>query len=353
MPVLARMIPSPVATIVRHGALDSILDTLADHRVSTSGRVAAVVSGGSGGALRARVGSLLPEADWFTIHDGTLDSAVRLSGELKSGHYDAVLALGGGKVIDAAKYAAGRLGLPTVACATNLAHDGICSPVSILDDIGGRSSFGVSCPIAVIVDLDIIQEAPRRFVSAGIGDLLSNLSAVADWELSHAETGEELDGLATAMARSAGQSILRHSGTVQSSDFTALLAEALVISGISMNIAGSTRPSSGACHEISHALDTLYPARRAQHGEQVGLGAAFASYLRGEKELAGDLAQVLGRHGLPTKASDIGFTGDEFAVAAHYAPNTRPGRYTILEHIDLGKDDLRGAYEDYLKHIDV
>jgi glycerol-1-phosphate dehydrogenase [NAD(P)+] len=351
MPVLARMIPSPVAMIVRHGALDSIRDTLSDHRVSTTGRVAAVVSAGSGRALRDRVSPLLPDADWYTVADGTLESAVRLSGELKSEHYDAVIGLGGGKVIDAAKYAAGRVGLVTVACATNLAHDGICSPVSILDDARGRSSFGVSCPIAVIVDLDVIQEAPPRFVASGIGDLVSNLSAVADWELSHARTGEELDGLATAMARSAGEAILRHSGTVHSPDFTALLAEALVISGISMNIAGSTRPSSGACHEISHALDILYPARRAQHGEQVGLGAAFASYLRGEKQLAAEIADVLARHGLPCKAADIGFSIEEFAEAAHYAPQTRPGRYTILEHLDLGKTDLRLAYEDYLKHI--
>jgi len=351
MPVLARMIPSPVTVIVRHGALDDVQDILSDHRVSTNGRVAAVVSAGSGGALRARVSPLLPEADWYTVVDGTVDSAVRLSNELKSGRYDAILGLGGGKVIDAVKYAAGRVGLPTVACATNLAHDGICSPVSILDDAKGRSSFGVSCPIAVIVDLDVVQEAPRRFVAAGIGDLLSNLSAVADWELSRTETGEVFDGLAAAMARGAGEAILRHPGAIDSPNFTALLADSLVISGISMNIAGSTRPSSGACHEISHALDILYPDRSAQHGEQVGLGAAFASYLRGEEALAGDLAQVLRRHGLPVTAADIGFTTEEFVEAAHYAPQTRPGRYTILEKVDLSKSDLRLAYRDYVRHI--
>ncbi|MFE5079693.1 iron-containing alcohol dehydrogenase family protein [Streptomyces mirabilis] len=353
MPVIARMIPSPVAVIVKHGALDGLPGILSDHRISTTGQVAVVASAGSGGALRARVAPLLPDADWYTVADGTLASAVRLSSELKSGRYDAVVGLGGGRVIDAAKYAAGRIGLPIVACATNLAHDGICSPVSILDDESGRQSVGVSCPIVAVVDLDVIHEAPSRFVASGVGEVLSNLSAVADWELSHVQTGEEIDGLATAMARSAGHAILRHVGNVHQPDFAAQLAESLVISGISMNIAGSTRPSSGACHEISHALDILYPARRAQHGEQVGLGAAFASYLRGDKELAGELAHTLMRHGLPATAAQAGFSIGEFARAAHYAPRTRPGRFTILEHVDLSEADLRLAYDEYLAHVDV
>ncbi|MFF4960962.1 iron-containing alcohol dehydrogenase family protein [Streptomyces sp. NPDC001222] len=353
MPVIARMIPSPVAVIVQHGALDSLPGILSDHRISTMGQVAVVVSAGFGGALRARVAPLLPDAEWYTVADGTLASAVRLSNELRRGRYDAVVGLGGGKVIDAAKYAAGRIGLPTVACATNLAHDGICSPVSILDDESGRQSVGVSCPIVAVVDLDVIHEAPSRYVASGVGELLSNLSAVADWELSHAETGEEIDGLATAMARGAGHAILRHTGNVHEPGFAAQLAESLVISGISMNIAGSTRPASGACHEISHALDTLYPTRRVQHGEQVGLGAAFASYLRGDKDLAGELVCTLRRHGLPATAAQAGFSSAEFARAAHYAPRTRPGRFTILEHLDLSEADLRLAYGEYLAYVDV
>ena len=46
-----------------------------------------------------------------------------------------------------------------------------------------------------------------------------------------------------------------------------------------MAAAGSSRPCSGACHEISHAIDALYPGKAA-HGEQVAVGALFASFLR-------------------------------------------------------------------------
>ncbi|WP_035851511.1 iron-containing alcohol dehydrogenase family protein [Kitasatospora azatica] len=351
MPVLTRLIPSPVFVEIRPGALDALAGILADQRLSAAGRVAVAISNGSGARLRERLEPQLPSADWFQVGDGTLDGAVRLAEQMRGGHYDVLVGLGGGKIIDAAKYAAARVGLPVVAVATNLAHDGICSPVSILDNDAGRGSYGVPGPIGIVVDLDVIQKAPRRFVAAGIGDVISNISACADWELSQRETGEPVDGLAVAMARSAGENLLRHPGKLEDTDLLTALSEALVLSGIAMNITGSTRPSSGACHEISHALDVLYPKRSAQHGEQVGLGAAFASHLRGERELTALIVERLRTHGLPVTADQIGFTEAEFTEAVHYAPNTRPGRFTILEYLDLSPSAIRDAYADYVQAV--
>ncbi|GJF30678.1 dehydrogenase [Kitasatospora sp. NE20-6] len=351
MPVLTRLLPSPVFVEIRPGALDALGGILADQRLSASGRIAVAISSGSGTVLRERLEPLLPGAAWYEVADGTLDSAVRLADQMRGGHFDALVGLGGGKIIDAAKYAAARVGLPVVAVATNLAHDGICSPVSILDNDAGRGSYGVPSPIGIVVDLDVIRKAPQRFVAAGIGDVISNISACADWELSQRVTGEPVDGLAVAMARSAGENLLRHPGSLEDQDLLMTLSEALVLSGIAMNIAGSTRPSSGACHEISHALDVLHPKRSAQHGEQVGLGAAFASFLRGERELTGLIAERLASHGLPVTADEIGFTEAEFTEAVHYAPNTRPGRFTILEHLDLSPSDIRDAYADYVQSV--
>ncbi|MFG2913607.1 iron-containing alcohol dehydrogenase family protein [Kitasatospora sp. NPDC048298] len=351
MPVLTRLVPSPLFVEIRPGALDALGGILADQRLSASGRIAVAISNGSGSAMRRRLEPALPGADWYNVDDGSLDSAVRLAEAMRGGHYDAIVGLGGGKIIDAAKYAAARVGLPLVAVATNLAHDGICSPVSTLDNDAGRGSYGVPSPIGIVVDLDVIRQAPQRFVAAGVGDVVSNISACADWELSHAVTGEPMDGLAVAMARSAGENLLRHPGSTRDQDLLTALAEALVLSGIAMNIAGSTRPSSGACHEISHALDVLYPKRSAQHGEQVGLGAAFASFLRGERELTGLIVERLASHGLPVTAAQIGFSEAEFTEAVHYAPNTRPGRFTILEHLDLSPSAIRDAYADYVQAV--
>ena len=48
-----------------------------------------------------------------------------------------------------------------------------------------------------------------------------------------------------------------------------------------MEIAGSSRPCSGAEHLISHALDDLRPGT-AHHGEQVAFGALVTTRLQGE-----------------------------------------------------------------------
>ncbi|MER5219638.1 MULTISPECIES: iron-containing alcohol dehydrogenase family protein [Streptomyces] len=351
MPVLTRLIPSPVVVDIRPGALDDLAGVLADQRISHSGKLAVAISGGSGAKLRERLAPALPGASWYEVGGGTLDDAIRLADEMKSGHYDAVVGLGGGKIIDCAKFAAARIGLPLVAVATNLSHDGLCSPVATLDNDAGRGSYGVPNPIAVVIDLDVIREAPVRFVRSGIGDALSNISAVADWELANREKGEAIDGLAAAMARQAGEAVLRHPGGVGDDGFLQVLAEGLVLTGISMSVAGDSRPASGACHEINHAFDLLHPKRAASHGEQCGLGAAFAMYLRGAHEESAYMAEVLHRHGLPVLPEEIGFSVDEFVQVVKFAPKTRPGRYTILEHLDLSADQIRDAYADYAKAI--
>ncbi|GAB3106095.1 iron-containing alcohol dehydrogenase family protein [Streptomyces calidiresistens] len=353
MPVLTRLIPSPVTVDIRPDALSGLAGLLADQRIAPTGKLAFAISGGSGRGLRERLEPSLEGAEWFEVGGGTLDDAIELAGALKAGHYDAVVGLGGGKIIDCAKFAAARVGLPLVAVATNLSHDGLCSPVATLDNDAGRGSYGVPTPIAVVIDLSVIREAPPRFVRSGIGDVISNISAVADWELSHRETGEAIDGLSAAMARQAGEAVLRHPGDCDDDDFLTVLAEGLVLTGISMSIAGDSRPASGACHEINHAFDLLFPQRRAPHGEQCGLGAAFAMHLRGAGAKTRLIIETLRRHRLPVLPTEIGFDPEEFVRVVGYAPRTRPGRYTILEHLDLSTDQIRDAYADYVDLVNT
>ncbi|WP_433017297.1 iron-containing alcohol dehydrogenase family protein [Kribbella sp. CA-294648] len=335
MPLLARMIPAPLVVDVRRGALAELGTILADQRISTSGRVAIAVGSTYGPIVQATFRDGLAGADWFTVDGGTITTAIKLVEQIRLRRYDAIVGIGGGTVLDVTKYAAARLGLPMVAVATNLAHDGIASPISTLDNDAGRGSYGVPAPIAVLVDLDLIAQAPARSVRSGIGEIVSNLSAIADWEIAHSLRGEELDGLAVSLARTAAQAVMNHPGTIAEDTFLTTLAEGLVLSGIAMVVAGTSRPSSGACHEISHAIDLLHPQRRAFHGEQVGVGAAFAWFLRGDNAMFNATIDCLHRHGLPVRPVDLGFTLEEFEGVVGYAPQTRPGRFTILEESAL------------------
>lgn len=351
MPLLARMVATPLVIDVRRGAVKDLPEVLTDQRISTSGRVAVAFGGSSGQVVRDLMPAL-HQADEFQVLDATVEGATDLADRIREGSYDAVVAIGGGRVLDTAKFASTRLGLPMVAVATNLAHDGIASPVSILGSGTNRGSYGVALPIAVIIDLDLVRQAPRRYVVAGVGDALSNLSALADWQLSHEVTGEPVDGLATTLARTAAEALLHRPDGVESDAFLVSLGEALVLSGLAMAVSGTSRPCSGACHEISHAIDRLFPDQAMSHGEQVGLGAAFATFLRGDRELAVELSTFLRRHGLPTTPGDMGLDLDQFTEAVLFAPRTRPGRYTILEHLDLDAAQVTAALRDYLSAVE-
>jgi glycerol-1-phosphate dehydrogenase [NAD(P)+] len=150
------------------------------------------------------------------------------------------------------------------------------------------------------------------------------------------------------MARTAAEALLYRPDGIGDDGFLTVLAEALVLSGMAMSVAGTSRPSSGACHEISHAIDMLHPDLACQHGEQVGIGAAVAWHLRGDAGSTARLVGVLRRHGLPTLPADLGLDLTDFAGVVAYAPRTRPGRYTIIEHLDLDEKAIRDAIADYV-----
>ena len=350
MPLLARTVATPLVVDIRRGALVDLGTTLADGRISPSGSVAFVVGTGIGPKLTPTLEHLVPGAPVAAVIGPTVAEARRLETALRSMAVDAVVAVGGGGTLDVAKWAATMVGLPCVAVATSLAHDGIASPVAVLESEGEKRSFGVHMPIGVVVDLDLASDAPVEHLRSGIGDTVSNLAAVADWQLGQVERDERVDGLAVALARIAAEAVLGGPGDITSEEFLTTLAQALVISGTAMSVAGTSRPCSGGCHEISHAIDSRFPGT-ALHGEQVAVGAMFTSYLRDSREL-GAIDSCLRRHGVARVPRDLGLTSAQFTEAALAAPATRPDRYTILEHLDLDGAEMRRRVDGFVEAFD-
>jgi glycerol-1-phosphate dehydrogenase [NAD(P)+] len=347
VPLLARMLAAPMAVEIGPGAVAGLGALLADRRISSGGHVAVAVGPGYGDEIAAVVDPAMENCDILRIEEGgTLASALALADELRQQFYDAVVGIGGGGTLDVAKHAASLVGLPMVAVATSLSHDGIASPVSSLSHEGQKASYGVQMPVAVLVDLDYVRLSPVEMRRSGVGDAVSNLSAVADWRLAERERGEVVDGLSVTLSHTGAEAVLRRESTVDDNDFLVLLAEALVLSGLAMATAGSSRPCSGADHEIVHAIDHLFPDT-GLHGELAGVGARFASHLHGDEQLAAELVACLARHGLPRNHRELGLSDEQFAAAVRDAPSTRPDRYTILEHLDLSEKEIRRHVDEY------
>jgi glycerol-1-phosphate dehydrogenase [NAD(P)+] len=303
--------------------------------------VAVAVGPGQGEEIANVLRPQLTNADIIMVEGGSVEAARGLASKLHDGFYDALVGIGGGRTLDVAKYAASLSALPMVAVATNLAHDGIASPVASLESEGGRKlSYGVQMPTAVVIDLDYVRRSEPAMRRSGIGDAISNLSAIADWRLAERERGESVDGVAVTFARTAAMGVLHRRDGIDDEEFLIALAEGLVLSGLAMATAGSSRPCSGGDHEIVHAIDHLFPGT-AGHGELAGAASLFTTYLHGDERLSGEIDGCLTHHGLPRTPGDLGLGEDQFVQALLDAPATRPDRFTVLEHLAMDEGEAR------------
>jgi glycerol-1-phosphate dehydrogenase [NAD(P)+] len=335
------MVGTPLAIDIWPGAIASLAPHLADRRISSGGHVAVAVGPGQGEEIAEVLRPQLENADILTVEGGSVEAARALAAKLHDGFYDALVGIGGGRTLDVAKYAASLSALPMVAVATNLAHDGIASPVASLESETGRKlSYGVQMPTAVVIDLDYVRRSDPSMRRSGIGDAISNLSAIADWRLAERERGETVDGVAVTFARTAAMGVLHRQDGIDDEEFLIALAEGLVLSGLAMATAGSSRPCSGGDHEIVHAIDHLFPGT-AGHGELAGAASLFTSHLHGDDHLTKEIDACLTRHGLPRTASDLGLSEDQFVAALLDAPATRPDRFTVLEHLGMDEGEAR------------
>jgi len=126
-----------------------------------------------------------------------VDRAERLALELEAGF---LIGAGGGRSIDIAKLASLRVDLPFLSVPTAASHDGICSAQASLTINGETASVPAHAPLAIVADTKIISQAPARLLAAGCGDIISNYTAILDWQLAHRLRNEEYSEYASALS---------------------------------------------------------------------------------------------------------------------------------------------------------
>ena len=239
------------------------------------------------------------------------------------------IAVGGGSIIDVAKLASFKTGVPFISFPTTASHDGIASANASIRDLGAKTSVRAVPPIAVIADVKVIKTAPYRYLAAGVGDTISNLTAVKDWQLAHRIKGEYYSEYAASLSLMSAKMVIKNADIIRlgNEESVRKVVKGLISSGVAMSIAGSSRPASGAEHLFSHALDMLLE-KPALHGEQVGVGTIITAYLHGLKWER--IRETLKRVGAPTTAYELGIEPEVVVEALTIAHTIRPERYTIL-----------------------
>ena len=270
----------------------------------------------------------------FLIENYCLPEADRLIKHLESCPPDTlILAVGGGQVIDVVKYAATRLAMNFLSIPTALSNDGIYSPVIVLSDKSKRIRANGNIPMGIIVDTLVVKSAPKDAIRSGIGDVISNRSALLDWQLAAEKHNEYINDFARTLSMMSCDMLLTlDPDEFGTEDFISRLAYCLVTSGLAMEIAGSSRPCSGAEHAVSHAIDELFPEKSTYHGIQVG--AATPLILKLHKKNTKSLQTFMQQVGLPTSLAELGFDHDQSLKILIHARDSR-SRKTILNQTDL------------------
>ncbi|MGA9840302.1 MAG: NAD(P)-dependent glycerol-1-phosphate dehydrogenase [Thermoplasmata archaeon] len=321
----------PRIVLAGHGVLNELGTTC--RQFDFSGRGAVVTGPKTAELAGNRAAEILRkegfEADVVIAKEATEAEVERVAAEVRATSARFLIAAGGGSKIDITKVVAHRLRLPFVSVPTSAAHDGISSPRASLHGAERTNSIDAAVPIGIIADTAVIVQAPFRLLASGCADVISNVTAVLDWHLAVRLKNEEFSSTAATLSEYAAHEIMDHAASIKPGieESVWIAIRPMIVAGIAMSVAGSSRPCSGSEHLFSHALDRV-AAHPSLHGDQCGVGSVMMMYLHG-----GDWQRVqsaLRTIGAPTSAKELGVTSDEVVNALVLAHTLRPERYTIL-----------------------
>ena len=230
--------------------------------------------------------------------------------------WDGVLAAGGGKVLDAGKLLAQRLGLPCITVPTSAATCAGWTALANLYSPQGAFQADVAlerCPDLLVFDHGLVRQAPARTLASGIAD------AMAKWYEASVSSGTSGDGLvqqAVQMARVLRDQLLLEGEAALAEpggDAWVRVAEACGLTAGLIGGLGGARCRTVAAHAVHNGLTQLAASHGRLHGEKVGFGILVQ--LRLEEQVGGNrlasqarrqLISLFRQLALPITLADLG-----------------------------------------------
>lgn len=324
-----KAIEMPRDIVAGHGVIEGVRDMCVGLHLEGSGTI---ITGGRTAEVAGRHVMDLMEGydmDLCKVGDATAEAAEQVAARARECGSSFILAVGGGSKIDLAKVVSNELRIPFIAIPTSASHDGIASNRASLKSSEGSRSIASASPMGVLADTEIIAQAPYRLLASGCADVISNLTAIKDWDFARRLRNEPFSRSAYALSEHAAMDIIESSRDIRPGveESVWIAIKPIIMSGVSMSIAGSSRPTSGAEHMISHTLDVRCPGR-ALHGEQCGVASIITMYLHGGdwRRIRGALQDI----GAPVTAEQLGMSDEDMVYAISHAHEIRSDRFTIL-----------------------
>ncbi len=238
---------------------------------------------------------------------------IRESGQL--GETGAIVGLGGGQALDAAKYFAWRLNRPLFQVPTALSVNAVYGQRSGVRNNGRVVYRGWAVPEAIYMDYDVLAACPRMLNWSGIGDVLCFHTGVLDWR--YAEREGKIEEKWRYDETLAQQSLKKVRTIVNNIDNIRMMndrgIEALVDGlkwGTSYHGAGwCPRHIEGTDHFLFYTLEKQ-TGKKFLHGQPVGLGVIVGSMLHDEG--ADEMLDTIASIGLDIRPTAMGLSWDQF-----------------------------------------
>lgn len=198
---------------------------------------------------------------------------------------DMIVGVGSGVIQDLCKYVSFFSKIPYIVVATAPSMDGYASDGAAMILRGMKETVKAGLPRAIIADVDILKNCPMEMLKAGYGDIIGKYSALCDWKISNVVNGEYLcDYIYDTTYQMIEKTRAHAKGIISREDESVqILAEALMIVGIMMSFAGSSRPASGSEHHLSHFFEIVGIVNSEPyfaHGIDVAYSTVITSEIR-------------------------------------------------------------------------
>lgn len=194
---------------------------------------------------------------------------------------DLILGVGSGVINDTCKELAFKSGRMNAIVGTAPSMDGFASATSSMELDGVKVTINNQCPQGILLDADVLAQAPMRMLWAGLGDMLAKYVAICEWRITNLVTGEYYCESVAELMRASLRKIMANVDKLLARDPDAVLdvAEGLLCAGLGMAFAGCSRPASGIEHYFSHMWEMMAMERGLPydlHGIQVGVGTVLS-----------------------------------------------------------------------------
>ncbi|MCL2068715.1 MAG: sn-glycerol-1-phosphate dehydrogenase [Oscillospiraceae bacterium] len=274
--------------LLEPGALEQVPQVISE--LGLSGKAAIICDRNTWNAAGKRVSRLLPEHHIIMIERDSIHPDERLVADIENmlpSDIDSIgyiVGVGGGVITDTAKYIGKHHGgIPVVLIPTAASVDGFAANSSIMTFNNFKHPLTTQSAAAIIADTNVLCAAPYRLTASGLGDLLGKYIALADWKIASLVTGEAVCPRIYGMVDEALMRAVKVIDKVKENDPDAIeaLMYALILSGLTIQMWGNSRPASGAEHMLAHVweLALFSPDTGFLHGETVGVGTVICKKL--------------------------------------------------------------------------